>query len=62
MENLKTFSQGFTCFETANEAQTQATEQPMANVGTQEEENMCLLPAVCFLEQNFNFATMYSVA
>ena len=55
MENKKLFFQSITSSEAVNEAQTQAFEQPMAKPETQEEEDMHLLPAICFLEQNFQF-------
>ena len=49
------FSQGITSSEAVNEAQRQAFEQPMAKPETQEKEDMHLLPAICFLEQHFQF-------
>ena len=52
MENKNLFSQGFIGSEPVNEAPTQAFEQPTAKPETQEEEDMNLLPAICFLEQN----------
>ena len=55
MENKNLFSQGITSSEAVNEAPTQAFEQPTAKPETQEEEDMNLLPAICFLEQNFQF-------
>ena len=55
MENQKLFSQGIMSSETANEAQAQSSEQLMAKPKTQEEEDMNQLPAICFLEQNFQF-------
>ena len=55
MENKNLFSQGAISSETTNEAQTQTYGQQSTNFETQEEENMNLLPAICFLEQNFQF-------
>lgn len=55
MENKNLFSQGITSSEAVNEAQRQAFEQPIAKHETQEEEDMHLLPAIYFLEQNFQF-------
>ena len=55
MENKNLFSQGAISSETTNEAQTQTYGQQSTNSETQEEENMNLLPAICFLEQNFQF-------
>ena len=55
MENKKLFSQGTVSSETTNEAQPQTYVQPSTKFESQEEENMNLLPAICFLEQNFQF-------
>ena len=55
MENQNLFSQGLIGSEAVNEAQAQASEQPMAKPEDQEDENRNLLPAICFLEQNFQF-------
>lgn len=55
MENKNLFSQGIISSETTNEAQPQTYVQPSTKFENQEEENMNLLPAICFLEQNFQF-------
>ncbi len=55
MESKNLFSQGIICSETTNEAQKQTYEQPSTKSESQEEENANLLPAICFLEQNYQF-------
>ena len=55
MESKDLFSQGIIGSETINEAQTQTYDQPSTKSEKQEEENANLLPAICFLEQNFQF-------
>lgn len=55
MESKDLLSQDIVGSETINEAQTQTYDQPSTKSEKQEEENANLLPAICFLEQNFQF-------
>ena len=56
MENKSLFSQGIISSETTNEAQPQTYVQPSTKFESQEEEeDINMLPAIYFLEQNFQF-------
>ncbi len=55
MENKSLFSQGIISSETTNEAQPQTYVQPSTKFKSQEEEDINMLPAIYFLEQNFQF-------
>ena len=55
MESKDLFSQSIIDSETTNKAQTQTYEQTSTKSENQEEENANLLPAICFLEQNYQF-------
>lgn len=56
MESKDLFSQGIIGSETTNEAQPQTYVQPSTKFESQEEEeDINMLPAIYFLEQNFQF-------
>lgn len=55
MEKKSFFSQGIISSEATNKAQTQTYEQQSKKSECQEEENANLLPAIHFLEQNYQF-------